>query len=40
MSGVQWYLDIKSIIITCKKYALNFYEVIRNIFDNTPVTIM
>ena len=40
ISGAQGYLDIKSIIITCKKISLNYYEVIRNIFDNTPVTIM
>ena len=40
MTGIQGYLDIKSIIITCKKCSLDFYELIRNIFDNTPVTIM
>lgn len=39
MIGTQGYLDIKSIIITCKKLSLNFYEIIRNIFDNTPITI-
>ena len=33
-------VDIKSLIITCKKHTLNFYEVIKNIFDNTQVTIM
>lgn len=40
MAGIQGYLDIKSLIITCKKHTLNFYEVIKDIFDNTPVTIM
>lgn len=39
MEGVQGYLDIKSIILTCKKMKLDFYAIIKNIFDNTPVTI-
>lgn len=39
IEGVQGYLDIKSIILTCKKLGLDFYTVIKNIFNNTPVTI-
>lgn len=39
IEGVQNYLDIKSIITTCKKIEKNFYTTIKNIFDNTPVTI-
>lgn len=40
INGLQGYLDIKSIIITCKKKCLNFYDIIKNIFENTPVTIV
>ena len=39
IEGLQGYLDIKSIIITCKNKALDFYEMIRKIYNNTPVTI-
>jgi len=46
MEGLQNYLDIKSIIITCKNKSLDFYKIIKNIFEdvkitfeNTPVTI-
>lgn len=39
IEGAQSYLDIKSIIITCKKVEKDFYTTIKNIFDNTPVTI-
>ena len=37
--GLQNYLDIKSIIITCKKQSLDFYSIIRNVFKNIPVEI-
>ena len=37
--GLQNYLDIKSLIITCKKQCLDFYIIIRNIFKNIPVEI-
>ena len=33
------YLKIKSIITTCKKKALDFYEIIKNIYNNTLVII-
>ncbi len=39
MDGLQGYLDIKSIIITCQKIGKNFYEFIKSIFENTPVTV-
>ena len=39
MKGLQNYLDIKSIILTCKNKSLDFYKMITNIFQNTPVTI-
>ena len=38
--GLDGYLDIKSIIITLKKCGLDFYKAIKNIFDNTPVTVL
>lgn len=39
MNGIENYLNIKSIIGTCKKQSINFYEVISNLYKNTPVTI-
>lgn len=39
MSGIESYLNIKSIIGTCKKQAINFYEVISKLYNNTPVSI-
>ncbi len=39
IQGLQNYLDIKSIIGTCKKQGLDYYNIIRNIFENEPVTI-
>lgn len=39
MEGLQTYLDIKSVIITCKKLKRDFYTLIKDLFDNTPVTI-
>lgn len=39
IKGLQNYLDIKSLIITCKKQNLDFYNVIGNIFQNIPVEI-
>ena len=35
--GLQNYLDIKSLIITCKKQCLDFYTIISNIYQNIPV---
>lgn len=37
MEGIQNYLNIKSIISTCKKRGLDFYKEIFNIFENIPV---
>ena len=39
MTGIQNYLNIKSIISSCKKQSKNFYDLIFNIFENTPVEI-
>ena len=39
MKGIENYLNIKSIIGTCKKQAINFYEIISDLYKNTPVTI-
>lgn len=39
MEGIKNYLNIKSIIGTCKKQAINFYEVISKLYENTPVSI-
>lgn len=39
LDGLQNYLNIKSIIGTCKKRCLNFYEMINNIFKKIPVSI-
>lgn len=39
INGLQGYLDIKSIIITCNKLGKDFYEYIKSIFQNIPVTI-
>lgn len=39
MEGIQNYLNIKSIISTCKKQNLDFYKMIYSIFDNIPITI-
>lgn len=39
MEGISNYLNIKSIIGTCKKQAINFYEVISKLYKNTPVSI-
>ena len=39
MEGIENYLNIKSIIGTCKKQAINFYEVISKLYKNTPVSI-
>lgn len=39
MKGIENYLNIKSIIGTCKKQAINFYEIISNLYKDTPVTI-
>lgn len=35
--GLQNYLDIKSLIITCKKQCLDYYTIISNIYQNIPV---
>ena len=35
--GLQSYLDIKSLIITCKKQCLDYYTIISNIYQNIPV---
>lgn len=37
--GMQNYLTLQSIIGTCRKKALNFYEIIEKIFKNIPVEI-
>ena len=37
--GMQQYLNIRSIISTCKKMALNSYTALENIFKNIPVEI-
>lgn len=39
MEGIKNYLNVKSIIGTCKKQAINFYEVISKLYENTPVSI-
>ena len=39
IENLQKYLDIKSLIITCKKKKLDFFKIIFNIFENTPVEI-
>jgi ribosomal protein S17E len=39
LEGIQDYLDIKSIIGTCKKQGIDFYKTISDIYDGTPVTI-
>ena len=39
IENLQKYLDIKSIIITCKKKGLDFFKIIFDIFENTPVEI-
>lgn len=39
MEGIENYLNIKSIIGTCKKQAINFYEIISQLYNNTPVSI-
>ena len=39
LEGLQNYLNIKSIIGTCKKQCLNFYQIIKNIFKEIPVSI-
>lgn len=39
MKGIENYLNIKSIIGTCKKQAINFYQVIYKLYNNTPVSI-
>ena len=39
IENLQKYLDIKSLIITCKKKGLNFFQIIFDIFENTPVEI-
>lgn len=39
MLGIQNYLDVKSIIGTCKKQKIDFYDTIRKIFANEPVSI-
>lgn len=35
--GLQNYLDIKSLIITCKKQCIDYYTIISNIYQNIPV---
>ena len=37
--GQQSYLDIKSVILSCKKQCIDFYDIINKIFKNTPVEI-
>ncbi len=37
--GMQNYLNIRSIVSTCRKKALNFYQLSNNIFKNIPVEI-
>lgn len=39
IEGIKSYLNIKSIIGTCKKKTINFYEIISKIYNNTPVVI-
>ena len=39
MSGIENYLNIKSIIGTCKKQSINFYEIISKLYKNIPVSI-
>lgn len=39
LEGLQNYLNVKSIIGTCKKKGINFYETIFNIFKKIPVSI-
>lgn len=39
LQGLQNYLNVKSIIETCKKKSLNFYEIILNLFKKIPVSI-
>ena len=39
LEGLQNYLNVKSIIGTCKKKGINFYEIIFNIFKKIPVSI-
>lgn len=39
LDGLQNYLNVKSIIGTCKKKGINFYEMIFNIFKKIPVSI-
>jgi len=39
MEGLQNYLDIKSIIGTCKKQGKDFYKIISDIYEGTPVSI-
>lgn len=39
MEGIKNYLNIKSIIGTCKKQSINFYETINKIYSNIPVSI-
>ena len=38
-NGMQNYLNLQSIIGTCRKKSLNFYQTIENIFKNIPVEI-
>ena len=39
LEGLQNYLNVKSIIGTCKKKGMNFYEMVFNIFKKIPVSI-
>lgn len=39
MEGIKNYLNIKSIIGTCKKQSINFYEIISKLYKNIPVSI-
>lgn len=39
MKRIKNYLDIKSIIGTCKKQKLNIYEIIFKIYENIPVSL-
>ena len=39
LEGLQNYLNVKSIVGTCKKKGMNFYEMIFNIFKKIPVSI-
>lgn len=39
LEGLQNYLDVKSIIGTCKKKCIDFYEAIFNIYAKIPVSI-